>query len=519
VEEKETDDRISPMTNQAVFFEINRIRRKGITDHMMNSGSKVIQNILQRIESRNRDVYIGLDGMRPGIGWREKPIFNFVAILDGFEYVAPKDFETWDTDYMNIEFFRNVEDEQPVTVIEISLIDKQKKIFQKNPVGIATESFRLNYDFKTGRWDGDDYFNDSDGYGHFNGSLFEMWFNVRQTDYDADGIPYWTEVNVLDTDPNANDMKLDPDNDGVPTAWEWKWGYDPHVWDDHANLDPDKDGIQNIEECYMEKWLANPYYPEIYLEADFMERKPFKPFVIEKGPGRIIKRIERLRIKRTNLDGSEHVFWEESQQMLMEVFNKHCITVHIDDGCMGGGGEYIPFLGEGYHAQDMGYYSEFYKNNFDDERKGIFRYLITAYGGGHAHPQDYKNYYDFMTTPTNDVFFKNMLGNAVTPRAMRIGQATAVMHELGHTCSFSREVTHPGVDNTSGTYEGPPSDYPWYNYYSCMQYLYFGERLVDYSDGSHGEGDYNDWANIDLAYFQRPVEYLEGLGTHYGDED
>jgi hypothetical protein len=243
VAEEEIDDLVSPLTNQAVFFEINRIRRKGIIDHMVGSGSNIVKNIVQRVSSRNKDLSLILDGYRPGIGWREKPIFNFIAVLDGFEYIAPKDFETWDTDYMNIEFFRNVEEEQLSVEIEIKLVDKQKKILQKKPIDRAMEGFNLTYDFKTGRWSGDDCFNDSDGYGHFNGSLFEMWFNVRQTDYDADGIPYWTEVNVLRTNPRVNDMKLDPDNDGIPTYWEWKWGYDPNVWDNHTYLDPDDDCI------------------------------------------------------------------------------------------------------------------------------------------------------------------------------------------------------------------------------------------------------------------------------------
>ena len=38
---------------------------------------------------------------------------------------------------------------------------------------------------------------------------------------------------------------LDPDTDGIPSSWEWKWGYDPMVWDDHKNLDPDVDGLEN----------------------------------------------------------------------------------------------------------------------------------------------------------------------------------------------------------------------------------------------------------------------------------
>ena len=509
VQEQEIDDRVSPLTNQAVFFQINRIRRKGIIDHMENAGLKFFNKI------KNTDIRTVLNGLRPGIGWRKLPVFNFIAVLDGFEYVAPKDFKTWDTDYVNIEFFRNVEEEQPVVEIEIKLVDKQKKILRT--VDRAMEAFQLTYDFRTGRWYGEDYFNDSDGYGHFNGSLFEMWFNVRQTDYDADGIPYWTEVNVLKTNPRVSDAGLDPDNDGVPTAWEWKWGYDPYVWDNHTYLDPDNDGIQNTEEYFMEKWLANPYYRDIYIEADYMERTPFRPFKIEKAPGRIIKRIERLRLVKTNYDGTKNVFWEESQQMLMEAFSNHGITVHIDDGIMGGGGEYLPFIPEGAYAQDMGYFAEFYHNNFADERKGIFRYVVTGHWGGFAHPQDFRHYYDFISAPSNLLFYKDYLGFALSPRAQRIGRAVQVMHEIGHTCGFSSELTTLGVDNSSGKYGHPP-DYPWYDYYSCMNYEYFYERVLDYSDGSHGENDYDDWSNIDLPYFQRPNEYMEGLGSQYGWE-
>ena len=50
VAEKEIDDRVSPLTDQAVFFEINRIRKKGIIEHMENSGSRIIQNILEEVE-------------------------------------------------------------------------------------------------------------------------------------------------------------------------------------------------------------------------------------------------------------------------------------------------------------------------------------------------------------------------------------------------------------------------------------------------------------------------------------
>ena len=72
-----------------------------------------------------------------------------------------------------------------------------------------------------------------------------MWFSIHQSDFDHDGIPYWTEVNILNTDPERDDSKLDPDEDGLPTSWEWKWGYNHTKYDDHLYLDPDRDGLQN----------------------------------------------------------------------------------------------------------------------------------------------------------------------------------------------------------------------------------------------------------------------------------
>jgi len=499
----EIDDRISPLTPQAVFFEINRIRRKGIIDRMMNSGL----SIFKRLPIRNTFINNILDGIRPGIGWRKKPLFDYVIVLDGYEWRTTKEFNTWDTDYINNEVFRRVEEEKPEVEIGFKIIDIETKLFSKREK--ETESFNITYDFRTGRWSGDDHQNDSDGYGHFNGNTFEIWFNVRQTDYDGDGIPYWTEVNVLKTDPKVNNLNDDPDDDGIPTTWEWKWGYDPFARDNHTYLDPDDDGLQNVEEWFMEKWLANPFIPDIYIETDYMEKTPFRPLEIRIEKGRILP-ITRPRFVKTNYDGTENVFQEEAQQMLMERFNEHGISVHIDDGCMGGGGEEIPFIPQGAYAQETGFFSEYYKNNFAGNRKGIFRYLITAHGGGFAYPNDYKHYYDLMTTPSSTEFYLTQLSVGVSPRVRCIGRAIQVMHELGHTCGFMGNHSG-GVDNSSARYGNPP-DFPWNDYVSCMNYDYFAKRYFDYSDGSHGENDSNDWVEIDIGFFQRPSIEMEGLG-------
>jgi hypothetical protein len=471
----EFDDRINPFLNtQTVSLEIHRIRKKGI------------EEVIRKI----------------GTAWKKTPSFYYVAFLNDAELTS-ETLTGWDTGYVGRESFRIVENEQLECKISLTIFEPMKQLFRT--INEEIEGFEITYNFKTGRWTGDDDFvDDPDGYGHYNGEHYEIWFDVHQSDSDDDGIPYWTEVNVLHTDPTVDDSNLDPDNDGIPTPWEWKWGYNVSAWDDHANLDPDLDGLQNIEEYQMEKWLANPYQPEIYIEVDFMKGKTFGP---------------------------DYVFWEESQQLVMDKFSQHSyhalnysntISVHIDDGCMGGGGELLKHIG--YHIdQETGVISEFYKYHFADERKGIFRYLVMAYDAGWAHPQDYKGWYDVMCIGASPSFLmESFRGRNVEPRIQRLVQAIQVMHEVGHTCDLMPDYCQ-GIDN--GTTEA--IDY-WRNYQSCMNYwmmyrptLYhrfiLGKDyglIFEYSDGSRNEPDHpdcDDWSHIDISFFQKTSPLVEGI--------
>jgi len=468
--EREIDDRISPLTTQAVSLEVNRIRKIGIEDQMRKIGNS----------------------------WKDKPNYFFEAVLDNGLWTS-RNINKWDTDYVGWEAFRNVEEELEECTIDFTIYETQKKLLGTNTV--EKGSFSIIYDFRTGRWIGDDYFNDSDGYGYVktkdNG--FEIWFDVHQADWDGDGIPYWTEVNVLDTDPEFDDSKLDPDNDNITTDWEWKWGYDPFTWDNHSGIDPELDGLSNEDEYDLRMYCAHPFKQDIYIETDFMEKEP-------------------------GLFGYEHVFWEESQQMLMDKFTEHGIAVHIDDGIMGGGGEYFPFY-EKYIAQESGLASEYYKYHFADARKGVFRYCIIVHNAGWAHPQDYKLAYDVMGIPSNKNFYKNVYNpNAWSPRLQRIAMSVAVMHELGHTLSLRWERNN-GIDNGTQIGRGL-DDVPfipkiqlmqgaiktWENYMSCMNYNKFGQYVLDYSDGTNGENDTDDWSELDLTYFKRhEPEGVEGI--------
>ena len=467
------DDRISPLTNQGVIIEILRIRHRGLLDKLMT----------------------------PGLSWKNKPTFYFITDMDGVEYVSKNvqggaaqkgTFETyftdWDTMFQENKILRKAEEEQETSEIKLIILENVKTgLLKMKSKDIEQERIEVTYDYRTGRWTGDDSFGDSDGYGHYLGETFEVWFNIYQTDKDHDGIPYWTEVNVLKTDPWVDDSKLDPDNDGIPTAWEWKWGYDPHTWDDHMNLDPDIDGIENIEEYKMQKYFADPYTQNIYIEVDGMEAN--------------------------GLLDPKHYLTKESQHVIMERYSQHGITVVFDDGWadspVNGGGELLPHYEK--ISQDSGMMLQFYSHHFADERKGIFRYCVIGHKTGFCHPQKF-NSYDVLTVGGA---LKAMIINkkAFTPRLIRLMTGSTILHELGHSVGIS-PWTIEGCDNFSFSGgRAAKNNYlsTWGNYKSVMNYYYiYDHKLVDYSDGSNGAPyDTNDWANMYLPTFQIEARVFE----------
>ncbi|RLF46200.1 MAG: hypothetical protein DRN29_05425 [Thermoplasmata archaeon] len=480
-EEKVFDDRISPMENQALFVEILRIRNRGLMDKMLSYS----------------------------LDWRNPPSFYYIIKVDGKEGSSKGNvgetgvYTTWDTIGYESSMVFDVDEEKEYSDVTISIIELVPTgLFGRNVKEVEKERISLRYDYRTGRWTGDDYFMDKDGMGHYLGKNYEIWFNLYQADYDHDGIPYWVEVNVLGTDPAVDDSKLDPDNDGIPTSWEWKYGYDPFTYNEHSKLDPDIDGIENIEEYKMRKYFANPFQPDIYIETDGMEKKGFFDL--------------------------PHIFYKESQQMIIERFARHGINVYIDDGwnaLPNGGGELLPYqanlddiLGKQLLA--------FYEHNFPDERKGIFRYVVVGVrkdGGGFITPVKY-NRFDAIYV-SND-FNSMMTRIAFTPREIRVMLAKAILHELGHSLGLMPGI-FPGIDLVSrrvyDRYPNMPDDeYNAYleKYYSVMNYQYIYNKpwfysenrsyLFDYSDGSNGlPYDWNDWEHIYLPTFQTDVPAYE----------
>ena len=366
----------------------------------------------------------------------------------------------------------------------------------------------LFYDIAYGMWYGDDYsyyeptMFDPSGYGRLNGcddnSIYqqdrdcELVFDITQTDYDGDGMPYWAEVNYYGTDPEVNDTGTDYDNDSVPTEWECKWGYDPMEWDDHANLDPDQDGLDNVEEYLTSQWGSDPFRKDIFLELDQMEIGP---------------------------NGEGHFVPEQSKQLLKDAFGKHNIVLHIDDGCMGGG-EIIPF-DDNVTTEEMQniYWNYFLHGDPDNWRQGTFHYGLILY-----HAARYPGFVWWggedpvldsfqISTDHHDAiakenpFYLFLRYKSFNPDEKRaIIYAGAMMHETGHTLGIFSGNT-PGCDDQVGKYIWQKDWWKWGPYKSCMNYRYV-YALVDYSDGSRGKNDFDDWGRIDLTFFQRDLWWL-----------
>jgi hypothetical protein len=352
---------------------------------------------------------------------------------------------------------------------------------------------QLDYNIKSGHWDGDDYcyyeptYWDLSGYGRLNGcddgSIYqldrdcEIIFNIYQNDFDNDGIPYWSEVEVFGTDPTVPDVG-DPDEDGVDVYWEYKWGhifswrndhywiYNPFEWDDHENFDPDEDGLNNVEEFRMSQWNADPFRRDVFVELDIMECTP---------------------------DGDITCLPEDSIEILNTVFNRQNVVIHIDDGKMGGS-DIIPFdeLTSGSELDDI-YWQYFVRGNDENSRTGIFHYGVMVYNAEGAPGYVFKP----------DAFQISILGleekvDLYPWLDYDIVFGSAYMHELGHTFAFSPIPGH----NENCKY---PWQIGWWqvrSYKSCMNYAYM-YYMVDYSDGSRGKNDFDDWERMDMTYFQR----------------
>jgi len=453
---------------------------------------------IQKIRSLETDTFFGLPVDK--IDFVSDPDFYVKVLINGQELISP----VWEDQKYVYEpkwlATLNVPDDVEFVNITIQLWDANLgtdtlcDISDNDETYPGTRDITVFYSIKSGHWYGDDEMADSSGYGRANGcddnSIYqrntdcELWFDIYQNDYDGDGIPYWTEVNIFDTSPEVDNRGMDADNDGVPIEWENKWGhlfhrhwgrdtvdhewiYHANEWEDHASLDPDNDGLDNMEEYLISQWGSDPFRKDLFIEMDQMA---------------------------ASSDGiAASVLPEKSKELLQTAYNKHNIVYHLDDGCMGGG-EMIPFKLEvtGRGELSEKYYTNYFLHNDENNwRQGIFHYSIIAYDAGFNGFAVRRDMWQisskYIEEKCNQLFF-------VDPAVV---YASVYMHETGH----SLDIYNPGVDNPNTIYPWQSDYWKYRPYKSCMNYGYT-YILVDYSDGSRGMNDFADWNDLDLTYFE-----------------
>ena len=453
------------------------------------------------------------------------PDFYVILIINDEEYRSP----IW----KNMKYVENpdwevtcdVPDDEENVSIRIQLWDWNIGLDRLCDIAYDNQEMRvkdinLTYNLRIGHWYGDDYtykestWSDPSGYGRVNGcddnSMYqedrdcELFFNIYQNDYDSDTLPYWTEVNVYETNPMIDDSGLDIDEDQIPIEWEHKWGwevswwgfnlvYSPFIWEDHKNYDSDEDGLDNYEEYLTSQWGSDPFRKDLFLEVDQMEIGP---------------------------TGEGHLIPEPSKNMWRDAYHKHNIVFHLDDGSLGGG-EILPFDSGTSNYELRNYYlHNFLQGNPDYWRRGVFHYGLVIY-----HSNDYPGFvfnggqgpyldsWQLSTDHHDEIARKNPFYSYRRAcsfnkdiRRARV-YAGAMMHETGHTLGIFADNT-PGCDDQNGKYPWQRDYWRWGNYKSVMNYRYVYGGLdckIDYSDGSHGPNDFDDWSRLDLQFFQRPL--------------
>jgi PKD repeat protein len=175
----------------------------------------------------------------------------------------------------NLLYYWDVPDNSRDVNVKIELWDDDSTSKDdKMDISRSGSTLDMTYNLKTGMWGGDDSYLDRNGLGHSSGMEdgsiasdqddCEIWFDIYQSDYDYDRLPFWLEVHELSTSPKV--ANSDSDSDTMPDWWEVRFGLNRNSAGD-ANTDTDLDGLSNVKEYDAG---TNPRFFELNLEVSIM---------------------------------------------------------------------------------------------------------------------------------------------------------------------------------------------------------------------------------------------------------
>ncbi|MEM4293991.1 MAG: fibronectin type III domain-containing protein [Thermoplasmata archaeon] len=197
------------------------------------------------------------------------------------------------------------------------------------------------------------------------------------------------------------------------------------------------------------KELPDPLIKDIYVEVDEMAPKYI---YVQIGPFGFWVKV---------CDG--HMIFPDTKKILVNYFASHNVRLHIDDGCLGGGGEKIP------HEDTTKIGNIPYQGRFAQIRNHVFVYCLFCHDSnghlGHASNNKitigdanwHKSVPDLLLLlgPPGWAIYWFIKGDPPTC------QAGIFMHELGHVLGL-----YPDELMGNGNGWGPPT------HHSCMNYLY-----------------------------------------------
>jgi len=154
------------------------------------------------------------------------------------------------------------------------------------------------------------------------------------------------------------------------------------------------------------------------------------------------------------------------------------------------------------------YRDYFLHNDYDNWRRGVFHYGIIIHEYGSVAAQAFIGEGSLINSNLRGINSFLITTKAINNVVIRDNKspdfvyACYILHESGHTLGI--DVLNPmGCDNIFANIPVFPAYWLYESYKSVMNYRY-ATSILDYSDGSHGMNDNDDWSQLDLTWFEIP---------------